>query len=329
MKSPSKRRRAITARVRAARSWASRYLLGRSADRVQAGVGERVILVLSGGGLRGLVHVGAWRALLERGLRPDVIVGTSIGALVGAAAASGADWTFVERAARSVVRKEIAALDRRVLLLNGVRRPALFRGDVLRQYMERLIPANTFQELEIPLQVNAVNLGTGEMKWFGTPVGEEEVDPTADLLDVVWASSAVPTFYAPVEIGGSFYIDGGILDTFALTRAAALGATWILAVDATTEGVGDDPVDLIDEGMLAINERVFGIVSGARRRAVLERWSGPPLTLARPAATHVPAFDFEFNDYLVDEGHRAMNEALSTPEANERIGRAAPALKAS
>jgi predicted acylesterase/phospholipase RssA len=122
MKSPSKRRSGIAARVHAARSWASRHLLGRSADRVQAGVGERVILVLSGGGLRGLVHVGAWRALLERGLRPDVIVGTSIGALVGAAAASGADWTFVERAARSVVRKEIAALDRRVLLLNGVRR---------------------------------------------------------------------------------------------------------------------------------------------------------------------------------------------------------------
>jgi hypothetical protein len=62
---------------------------------------------------------------------------------------------------------------------------------------------------------------------------------------------------------------------------------------------------------------------------VLERWSGPPLTLVRPAATHIPAFDFEFNDYLVDEGHRAMNEALSTPEANERLGRAAPALKAS
>ena len=91
---------------------------------------RRVILVLSGGGLRGLVHVGAWRALLEEGIRPDVIVGTSIGALVGAAAAAGADWDQVEQAARSVVRKEIAALDRRVLLLNGVRRPALFRGEV-------------------------------------------------------------------------------------------------------------------------------------------------------------------------------------------------------
>jgi len=316
-------------RLREAVAGAAQRLLKPSVRPEAAGDADRIILVLSGGGLRGLVHVGAWRALFERGLRPDVIVGTSIGALVGAAAASGADWTFVERAARSVVRKEIAALDRRVLLLNGVRRPALFRGAVLREYMERLIPARTFHELEIPLQVNAVSLGTGEMRWFGTPVGEEDVDSKADLLDAVWASSSVPTFYAPVEINGSFYVDGGILDTFALRRAAALGATWILAVDATTEGVGDDPVDLIDEGMLAINERVFGIVSGARRRDVLERWSGPPLTLVRPAATHIPAFDFEFNDYLVDEGYRAMNEALSTPEANERLGRAAPALRAS
>jgi NTE family protein len=290
---------------------------------------RRVILVLSGGGLRGLVHVGAWRALLEEGIRPDVIVGTSIGALVGAAAAAGADWDQVEQAARSVVRKEIAALDRRVLLLNGVRRPALFRGEVLRRYMEGLIPVRSFQDLVVPLQVNAVNLGTGEMRWFGSPVGGEEVDPTADLLDAVWASSAVPTFYAPVEIDGSFYVDGGILDTFALRRAAVLGATWILAIDATTEGVGEDPADLIDEGMLAINERVFGIVSGARRRAVLESWSGPPLTIVRPAAGHIPAFDFDFNDYLVDEGYQATRDALSGPEAARHLGTATRALRAS
>lgn len=318
----------VVSRLKKAGARAARWLSEREtpAGELEA---ERIVLVLSGGGLRGLVHVGAWRALLELGLRPQVIVGTSIGALVGAAAAAGADWDVVERAARSVVRKEIATLDRRVLLLNGVRRPALFRGDVLRRYMAQLIPARSFDELVTPLQVNAVNLGTGEMRWFGTPVGQVAVDSSADLLDAVWASCSVPTFYPPVEIDGAFFLDGGILDTFALRRAVALGASWILAVDATTDGVGDDPAELIDEGMLAINERVFGIVSGARRRAVLEGWSGPPLTIVRPAAGHVPAFDFDFNDYLVDEGHRAMQQALDAPETARLARQTTEALRAS
>ncbi|MEE8561287.1 MAG: patatin-like phospholipase family protein, partial [Gemmatimonadota bacterium] len=190
---------------------------------------ERIVLVLSGGGLRGLAHVGAWRALLELGIRPDAIVGTSIGGLVGAAAAAAADWDVVERAGRSVVRKEIAALDRRVLLLNGVHRPALFRGEVLRRYVEQLLPARTFEELAIPFQVNAVNFGTGEMRWFGIRLEEEEVDSTVGLVDAVTASCSVPTFYPPVKIGDAYYVDGGVLDTFALRRAAELGATRIIA----------------------------------------------------------------------------------------------------
>ncbi|MCZ6824129.1 MAG: patatin-like phospholipase family protein [Gemmatimonadetes bacterium] len=289
---------------------------------------ERIVLVLSGGGLRGLAHVGAWRALLELGIRPDAIVGTSIGGLVAAAAAAGADWDVVERAGRSGVRKEIAALDRRVLLLNGVHRPALFRGEVLRRYVEQLLPARTFEELAIPFQVNAVNFGTGEMRWFGIRLEEEEVDSTVGLVDAVTASCSVPTFYPPVKIGDAYYVDGGVLDTFALRRAAELGATRIIAIDATRDGTGEDPEGTIKEGMLAINERVFGIVAGARRRSLLEEWSDPPLTLIRPAASAIPAFDFGFNDYLVDEGYRATHEALAGAAAAKLAGAAAESTAA-
>ncbi len=69
--------------------------------------------------------------------------------------------------------------------------------------------------------------------------------------------------------------------------------------------------------MLAIHERVFGIVAGARRRSMLEEWSDPPLTLIRPAASAIPAFDFGFNEYLVDEGYRATHEALAGAAAAE------------
>ncbi len=320
--SPQTPERGALARLRRFAGAAGRVLRLPGWEREPREEREWTVLVLSGGGLRGLVHVGAWRALLELGVRPDAIVGTSIGGLVGAAAAAGADWDVVERAGRSVVRKEVAALDRRVLLLNGVHRPALFRGEVLRRYVEQLIPAQTFEELAIPFQVNAVNFGTGEMRWFGRRLEEEEVDSTVGLVDAVTASCSVPTFYAPVKIGDAYYVDGGVLDTFALRRAAELGATRIIAVDATRDATGEDPEGTIKEGMLAINERVFGIMAGARRRSLLEAWSGPPLTLIRPAASAIPAFDFSFNDYLVDEGYRATHEALAGAAAAEPAGAA-------
>ena len=314
--------RGALARLRRFAGAAGRVLRLPGREREPREEREWTVLVLSGGGLRGLAHVGAWRALLELGIRPDAIVGTSIGGLVGAAAAAAADWDVVERAGRSVVRKEIAALDRRVLLLNGVHRPALFRGEVLRRYVEELLPARRFEELAIPFQVNAVNFGTGEMRWFGRRLEEEEVDSTVGLVDAVTASCSVPTFYPPVKIGDAYYVDGGVLDTFALRRAAELGATRIIAVDATRDGTGEDPEGTIKEGMLAINERVFGIVAGARRRSLLEEWSDPPLTLIRPAASAIPAFDFGFNDYLVDEGYRATHEALAGAAAAEPAGAA-------
>ena len=316
--------RGVLARLKRFAGAAGRILRLPGKEREPREEREWTVLVLSGGGLRGLAHVGAWRALIELGIRPDAIVGTSIGGLVGAAAAAGADWDAVERAARSVVRKEIAALDRRVLLLKGVHRPALFRGEVLRRYVEELLPARGFEELAIPFQVNAVNFGTGEMKWFGTRLEEEEVDSTVGLVDAITASCSVPTFYPPVKIGDAYYVDGGVLDTFALRRAAELGATRIIAVDATRDGTGEDPEGTIKEGMLAINERVFGIVAGARRRSLLEEWSDPPLTLIRPAASAIQGFDFGFNDYLVDEGYRATHEALGGAATAAEPAAAAP-----
>ena len=294
--------------VRRLRNGALR-ILGRPEEPSDEPRTDRVALVLSGGGLRGLVHVGAWRALVELGIKPDLIVGTSIGGLIGSLVAAGLSADSLEESGRAVDRKDIAALDRRVLWLNGIRRPSLFRGDVLRGYLEGLLPVRRFADLQIPLQVNAVDLGTGRTEWFGGP-GPEASDRAVSLVDAVLASCAVPTFYPPVQIGDGFFLDGGVLDTFALRRAAQLGATWIIGVDATADGQRDEVSDTVEQGMLAINERAFGVVAAARRRHVLENWSEPSLTLVQPEVAHIPAFDFGYNDYLIREGYRATRRTL-------------------
>lgn len=266
---------------------------------------SKTALVLSGGGLRGLAHVGAWRAVREAGITPDLVIGTSVGGIIGGALASGLPVAELEARARTVGEKDIAVVDRRAVWINGIRRPALLRGDVLHRFMERLIPARRFEELQIPLQVNAVDIETGDLVWFGS--GARSHVP---LLDALCASCALPSFYPPVRIADSFYMDGGVLDTLPIRHAAEAGAVWIIAIDVTSGGFRPAR-QVVASGMLAITERVFGLVAERRRNAVLENWSGPHLTHIRPRVEGIPGFEHGFNDYLVDEGYRATRDALT------------------
>lgn len=274
----------------------------------------KTALVLSGGGLRGLAHVGAWRAIREAGLTPDLVIGTSVGGIIGGALASGLPVAELVARARAVGARDIAVVDRRAIWINGIRRPALLRGDALYRFMESLIPARRFGELKISLQVNAVDVETGDLVWFGSGARDD-----VRLLDALCASCALPAFYPPVQIGDSYFMDGGVLDTLPISRAASLGAQWIIAVDVTSGGFRPAR-QVVASGMLAITERVFGLVAERRRNAVLESWTGPRLTHIRPRVEGIPGFEHGFNDYLVDEGYRATRDALTFAAKSERAG---------
>ena len=127
----------------------------------------KTVVVLGGGGVRGMAHAGAWRALREAGVEPVAIVGTSIGSLVAACIGGGNGYGELRRKALEFRKQDIAILNRWVVLLNGIRQPGVFRGDTLRAYVGRMVPAVGVSELAIPVAVNAVDLGTGEQVWFG------------------------------------------------------------------------------------------------------------------------------------------------------------------
>jgi NTE family protein len=265
---------------------------------------ERVVLVLGGGGVKGLAHIGACRALAESGVRVDEIVGTSIGSLVGACIAGGAEIALLEDLGRSLRRQDIVTLNRWAFALNGISQPSVFRDDAFRQYLKDILPAATFAELAVPFSTNAVHLETGRMDWFGSG-GRTDVP----LLDAVYASCALPLFYPPAEIAGELYVDGGVLDPLPVRRAAERGASRIIAVDASSGAVKDSK-DVVSKGLIAIHHRVYDIMAYARKRAILETWSGPELVYVRPALDNVSTFDFEQTGFFLDEGHRAMQNAL-------------------
>ena len=106
-------------------------------------------------------------------------------------------------------------------------------------------------------------------------------------------------------------VDGGVMDTVPITKAADRGADRIIAVEASS-GRKKDAADTIDKGMVAIHHRVMDIMASARREVVDDSWFGPPILRVRPEVSDYSTFDFEAVDYFLDEGYRAMQEALAT-----------------
>ena len=175
--------------------------------------------VLGGGGVLGAGEVGMLRALLEAGITPDLVLGTSVGALNGAFLA--ADPT-VEATVR------LAELWRRLSAEGGVfsgslaervgtavrSRTHLHRRGPLRQLLADHLPVQDIEELAVPFQCVAASIERAAEHWF----------TAGSISDAVMASAAVPGLLAPVVIDGEHYMDGGLVNSIPVSRAVELGA---------------------------------------------------------------------------------------------------------
>lgn len=204
---------------------ASLALQPRPLDRVRApsephtgSENPTVALVLGGGGLRGFAHIGVLRALEEAGIRPDLVVGTSAGALVGAVYASGASPAQIEQAARRI---DVASLIDWTLDARG-----LMRGVNIARWVETATHGQAIESFPIRFGAVATDLRSGQAVLLdaGRPG------------DAVRASVAVPGTTVPVPYRGGHLIDGGVSSLVPVRFARALGADLIIAVDIYCSG---------------------------------------------------------------------------------------------
>lgn len=180
-----------------------------------------VAFVLGGGGVLGAHEVGMLRALAESSIEPDVILGTSVGAINGAVFAAEPSVEGVRRLGQlwresNVSELSAGALLRRVTTLarTGTHLEPL---DELRKRLADVLPVERVEELELPFQCVAASIERAAEHWFAD----------GDLADVVLASCAVPGILPPVRIGDEHFIDGGIVNSIPVARAVALGAKTI------------------------------------------------------------------------------------------------------
>ena len=177
-----------------------------------------VALVLGGGGLRGFAHIGVLRALEEAGIRPDIVVGTSAGALVGAVYASGATLAEIEQAAREL---DVADLIDWTLDSRG-----LMRGENIAQWVETATHGQAIESFPTRFGAVATDLRSGEAVLLDT----------GRPGDAVRASAAVPGTTVPVPYRGGHLIDGGVSSLVPVRFARALGADLVIAVDVYCTG---------------------------------------------------------------------------------------------
>lgn len=188
-----------------------------------------VAFVLGGGGILGAHEVGMLRALAERSVVPDIVLGTSIGAVNGALFAADPSLAGVTRLTDLWVQANLAEVSPGGLLRRaGTLARTGTHVQSLSEVRERLVqalPVKRVEDLQVPFQCVAASIERAAEHWFDR----------GDLADVVLASCAVPGILPPVEIDGEHFIDGGIVNSIPVSRAVSLGVTeiYVLQVGRT------------------------------------------------------------------------------------------------
>ncbi len=175
----------------------------------------QVALVLGGGGSRGLAHLGAIKELEAAGIRPDLIIGCSAGAIIGAFYADDPDITKIEKTLLQLKRSDI------VDTTFFSSRFGFVEGKILQAFMQKHLRSQTFEELQIPLIIMATDLSSGS----AVELSHGEIAPC------VRASCALPGIFKPVLLQDRHLVDGGVSNPMPVTIAKKYGAKVIIAVD--------------------------------------------------------------------------------------------------
>jgi NTE family protein len=273
--------------------------------------------VLSGGGNRGPLQVGAIKVLLaEGGIVPEMIVGSSAGALNGAYLAVEPTLAQAERMAklwRDAGKRKLFVSSPVRSILKALRgKDHLVDNRRIRAYVRQSLPQHvrTFGDLRVPLFVTICHLLTQTLYVYGD-------DPNAPLVDAALTSAAVPGFFPPAYQDGEAFTDGGVVSNLPIRVALARGATEIWAIDLAFEV---DPNTSLKGALDIAGYSVKRPLYQVALRELEAATQTPGVTLHHVplhAFQNIPLGDFSKTDAMIVEGERAMQGYLARPKPNE------------
>ena len=272
-----------------------------------------IAFVLSGGGNRGALQGGALKALLERGISPDLIVATSVGALNGVTLAAdptvagarrlAASWPLIRRA--DIFPGNPLTVGWRILSGQG----SLHGQANLARFIGRQVPPNVrrFKDLKVPCVVTATSLNTGQLRLFGS-------DPSERLLDALLASTAIPPFFPPYPYQGELLADGALVANLPISQAIMRGARTIYTLEIVDElsaapGMFGTLASSLNAMLSRQHEQERQITALGRKRGIVIH------DIRLTSGQNLAYNDFSHSAELVEAGERATLAYLNAHPA--------------
>lgn len=283
-------------------------------------------LVLGSGSARGWAHIGVIRALEQAGIRPDLVCGTSIGALVGAAYAAGELDRFEQWVRSLGIKDVVSLLD--IRLSGGV-----LKGERLMEFFRNTFVDQPIEKLPLPFAAVATALHSGAEVWLRE----------GSTVEAVRASIALPALFTPVVRDGQILVDGGLVNPVPVSLARAMGAEILIAVDLNSDTLGrrlrDDPETEAPAGQFGewirkLQDNVGALIPGyspgdpklpsmldvvASSITIMQvqitrsRMAGePPDVVIAPRLAHLDLLDFHRANEAIAEGTRAAQAVLQS-----------------
>lgn len=261
-----------------------------SPDRPQ----PKVALVLGGGAARGFAHIGVIRALEQEKIPVDLIVGTSVGSLIGAIYACDRNSFELEWTAFALEKDDIFDYG----LLNAFTGMGLAKGEKLEAFVKSKVPAANIEQLRIPFAAVATDLNRGA----------RVVLDSGSVGKAVRASSAIPGVFQPVEHQGKSLVDGGLIDNVPVAVAKEKGADIVIAVDIGQQVTNFNVADIIDVMLQSISIMSAENAKSRKREADV---------LIAPNVGDVGMLDFSQKKRCMQAGIEATQKMM--PEIKAKI----------
>jgi len=306
-------------------------------------IGERnpkIGIALGSGGARGMAHIGVLRALEEAGVKPELVAGTSIGALVGGIYSAGKINELTEIALGLDWKKAA-----RYFMEVSFPRSGLIEGARINEFLLEMVGDRSIEDLPRAFSAVATDIMSGR----------EEVLCSGGLVDAIRASISVPGIFTPAKVNDAFLVDGGLVNPVPVNVCRKMGAEFVIAVDINNGRTVSEQHDTLPAGKENQKRRLIAGVDTSEMFAWLERRTAgfdasflepvkqwmtrdpvpgifdvlgsslrimeeqitetrlridPPDLLIRPAVAHIGFMEFFLAGEMISEGCRAAKEAL-------------------
>ena len=247
-----------------------------------------IAVVLGAGAIKGFAHIGVLKILESQNVPIHMVVGTSVGSLVGSLYAYGYDAYKLQMIAYALERDDLIDI---TLPDNG-----FVRGEKLENYVNRMVKDTPIEKFRIPFHAVATNIQTGEEMVFGT--GNAGI--------AVRASCSIPGIFKPTRISGKTYADGGIVSPLAIDVARHYGADVVIAVNISTSPDATVPQGTVETILQSVDIMYAKIAALQIPRADV---------VIKPIVSHIGSTDFTRKHEAILEGEKAALAAMPAIQA--------------